>query len=44
MISAEHMLEGMFPSEKILKKYANLMRLGVYFDGFCIIFFSDFFV
>ena len=32
MISAAHMLGGMLPCEKILKKMCNLMRLGEYFD------------
>ena len=32
MILAAHMLGGMLPCERILKKCAILMRLGEYFD------------
>ena len=46
MISAAHMLGGMLPCEKILKKMCNLMRLGEYFDQILYYFFfkSDLFV
>ena len=42
MISAAHMLGAMLPSEKILKKMCDLVRLGVYFYQILHIFFFNF--